>query len=147
MKKDVSVLSLARLIAASPKLGDEELAAKLRGSGIESELAEQALALVPTASARALLARSSAGTGLRFSDEAEVGMPDSGRPRVRLVDLPLFSAASSLASQCASSSLLTSAEVLAIAGRSAEFKLVNSMLISGQSTKDLIFAPLRLCRI
>ena len=74
MNDEVSVLDLARLLAESPKLDDERLSIKLRDFGMDPQVAEYALALIPLAFARGFLARIS--IEIQFSDEADVGMPE-----------------------------------------------------------------------
>ena len=119
-----------------PNSTDDELHAALVKAGIESEVASQLLEFIPMAYTRLMLAPK----GARFSNFVRVILPD-GRIADRLLsEDPIWGAIVRFAEAEADSGI-RGADILAVAGRSAEFDAANRLLQQGSKLENLSFDP------
>jgi len=147
MSPDVPMQMLANVISSHPKLSDELLAERIVSTGVDSDIAELALALLPFAFARVLFKRTSFGPALRLSDVADIG-PAGGEPRrVSLTDIPFYREARDFALRSFDTSVFRPDQIISIAGRSAEFHLINSLILEKKSIADFVFSPPRFLRL
>lgn len=115
----------------------DDLASTITGAGVTDALTDDIIALVPIAFGRALMD----GMGIEFSPEYSVA--DSAgnvRPAGRLVDHPVYAAASARAKQMLRVPQGREA-VLAAALWSSELAAVNEALHAGSNPSDLVTGP------
>lgn len=117
---------------SNPEADDGEILRLLVGAGISDAAADRAVAFVPLAFSRVLMAKS----GGHFSDDY-MQADASGRvsARARLRDDPVFEAALQAAQRA------NRAQMRAIALRSAEIHVRSKALRAGAKAEDLVYSP------
>jgi hypothetical protein len=131
---------IARTVAAlrsSRYRGDGEIHRTLVADGIEPAVAARLVEFLPMAYCRLLLERS----GARFSDmyrrRLNDGQISAEKP---LSSEPLWNAVLAFARDEVGRGI-PPADLLAVAGRSAEFDVANQLLNRGSKLKDIAFVP------
>jgi hypothetical protein len=129
--EDLFAWTVAAFVS-NPEAPDDGIAQLLTAAGIPAGPAERAVAFLPLAFGRVLLA----DLGPRFADEyVEVDATRRVRARLKLSDDPLFAAS------LRSAKGADRAQMQAIALRSAEVNALNQALHAGSKAEDLVFTP------
>lgn len=122
-----------------PQLDDESAAARLVAGGVQTRIAARLVEFVPSAYCRATLQ----GTGIQFCDLYERGVPGGVRKQKSLSSEPVWTAAFEYASTELRRGIARE-DMVAVAGRSAEFEAANQLLQQGSRPEDLHLTALRL---
>lgn len=134
--EDIFSKSVA-ILRSSPEKGDEEVYRRLVADGIDSHLAGQLVVFLPMVYCRILLADS----GAKFSPTFCRRLPDGQiSPEQPFSVEPLWNAAFEFASAEVKRGV-SAKDLLAVAGRSAEFDAANQLLKKGSYLKDIVFVP------
>lgn len=130
-------ISLAiQVLCNSPNCTDDELIQKLIEMGVEKVYATKLVLFVPAVYARLILG----SLGVRFSEYFCVHRAGRSSKEVLLLSDPVWveigkSAESNI-------STLSRSERLSVAGRSAEFDVINKALNSGADVRNQVLSPL-----
>src|SRR5579864_3128051 len=121
---------------------DDKIYRSLIEGGVESELAERLIEFLPMVYCRLILASS----GAKFPNVFCRLLPNGTFEERLLSSEPVWNAAARFA-QCESEAGVSAEDLLAIAGRSAEFHAANQLLQRRSELEDLRFTPTVLRRI
>jgi hypothetical protein len=120
-----------------PSLGDVELYRILVADGLEAALAARLVEFLPMAYCRLLLKDS----GVRFPNTFQRMQARGKNSSARLLSSePVWNAVIAFARDEAARGISRD-DLLAVAGRSAEFQAVNQMLNQGSNLRDIVLTP------
>lgn len=129
---------VARAVAVirnSPELSDTDVYRKLVAERIERKTAARLVEFVPMVYARLILAKS----GMVFSGKYRRALPDGKfSPEARFSNEPIWTEAMRFA-QAEIDRGVTPPDLLALAGRSAEFQALNQLLNRGSKLENVGF--------
>ncbi|MGA2347653.1 MAG: hypothetical protein ABSF93_16695 [Candidatus Sulfotelmatobacter sp.] len=131
---------IAKAVAAfrdSPSSGDLEIYRKLTAGGLESALAARLVEFLPMAYCHELLVHS----GVRFATTFQRRLANGKNSSERLLSSEPVWRAAMLFARDEVERGVSKIDFLAIAGRSAEFQVVNKLLNSGSKLSDLALTP------
>jgi hypothetical protein len=118
----------------SPNMEDREVYQSLLADGVERQLAARLVEFLPIAYCRLILAES----GPRFSTTFRRVLPDGTTCEQLLSSEPVWNAAIAFG-RAEVERGASGEDLLAVAGRSAEFDAANQLLQSGSKLKDIAF--------
>jgi hypothetical protein len=117
--------------------GDDEIRAELTRRGTSPAVAEQALALIPLAFGRELIAQ----MDVTVPDEGIVMREDRSQQTIRLADNAIFRRARRLIEEGFKYGTISKDEFEAVMMRSSEVRALNRALHGGSKPQDLVFSP------
>jgi hypothetical protein len=118
-------------------LEDREVARALAAHGFSTRDAERLTTFVPLAFGRLLLERLKAP----FTEGAAVVLPNGQQRALWLPSEPMCTRALTLAQRVHEHGTMTREAFLAIAGRSAEIRALNTAVAAGEKPETLNFSP------
>lgn len=134
MKPDI--VRAVTLLRASPELSDEAAFAELLARGVEQTLAARLIEFLPMAYVRVIF-----GTvGPRFAASFRRRLTDGTTQEFPLLSEPIWDAAIAHAHSELHGGVSRN-DLLAIAGRSAEFHGINKLLKTGSKLQDIALTP------
>jgi hypothetical protein len=131
------VAELAGIIARMPGAGDDAVFDELVRRGASEVVAEQAIALIPLAFGRALLAQ----MGSKTSVHCILIAKDKQQRTLRLDRFPMFREAMRLANDASRYGTAAPEAFSALAMRSVEVIMLNKMLHAGSKAQNLVMTP------
>jgi hypothetical protein len=133
---NVCIAQAVSIFRFSPDLDEFAVFERLVSGGVERRLAARLVEFLPMAYVRVLLAKS----GVRFPDCFERKLPSGALEKRLLVSEPVWNASLEFALDEASRGI-PKADLMALAGRSAEFQAANELLNGGSKLDDVRFTP------
>jgi len=131
---------ISKAVAAfrnSPSSGDAEIYCMLVSEGLQRDLAARLVEFVPVVYCRLMLARSGARFPNTYRRRLVDGQLSAERP---LLSEPVWIAAQAFALNELEQGV-SPKDLLAVAGRCAEFDAANRMLKNGSDLKSVVFTP------
>jgi hypothetical protein len=138
LRRGANVADLAGVICQMRDAEDGVIREALTRRGVSPAVAEQAVALIPLAFGRWMIARMEMAPP---PDEAIVMRDDKSQRTIRLADNAIFRDASRLVDEGLKHGTISKDDFEAIMTRSSEFQALNTALHAGSKPADLVFSP------
>jgi hypothetical protein len=124
-------------LRSSPSSSDAEIHRMLVTDGMDSAVAARLVEFLPMAYSRLLLE----GSGARFSGAFQRRLPNGGVTEKRILSSePTWNAVVEFSRNEAERGV-SRADLILVAGRSAEFNAANQLLNKGAKLRELVFTP------